>query len=72
MSLTEAQKAVPSHEPEEESSRTYTVRELIQTLAQLPDMDTEVSVSLFNSDAIPLAEVNADDESVVVLTGRIG
>ena len=48
--------------------KTYTVRELIKVLADASDLDAEVSISLFNSDPIPVTSADENEEQFVLST----
>ena len=71
MTVENLQAQMAADVQEQKNPDTYTVRDLIAALAQLPDMDTLVAVSLWNSDPVPVAEVSADDENFVILTGGV-
>lgn len=51
-----------------EEGKTYTVRELIIALANASDLDAEVCITLFNSDPIPVASADEDDNQFVLST----
>lgn len=47
-------------------TKSFTVREMISRLALCEDMDSEVNMSVFNSDPIPVADIEEDTESNIV------
>ncbi len=63
----ETQTAVLGTEPE--TPQNMTIREAIAVLVQVSDLDAEFAISFYNSDPIPVQNIEENTDSQVVAYG---